>query len=366
MSRLARYKSHRRALQPGTAYHVTGHAHDDERLFSRPLDFIVFLSYVAEAASHFGVVISAFCLMSTHFHLVPEDSRGVLSQFMHRVLSGYASYYNRTRGYRRRGAILDDRFFSSVLDSDAYFRASCAYTHLNPVRTSRPLAATAEEYKWSSAGFVLAPETLTAADFCESLLQEFGGLDALLQGLPPCKSKVAKANRRKRFEALLSGQWLDRSKALWGRSPAQYRQLLEDIVQNNRDGKITEELDIELLKDQQRIVEEWSESLTRECNYTGVEISDSLDIARDICDHMEPIADSQPATSHEMLAYILWRFTSATEKAIGKSMRIGAKLVTEAIDRVRMKRLSSPGWSDLLRRIEWSLRWKLKGGPCRA
>src|SRR5262245_60989099 len=108
-------------------------------LFRSDLDRIVFLSMLAEACDVMGAACHAWTLMSNHIHLVVEDSRGLLSQLMHRVEFCYARYFNDSRPGRRTGPLFEHRYADELVDSPAYFEDACAYVLLNPVRTQTPL-----------------------------------------------------------------------------------------------------------------------------------------------------------------------------------------------------------------------------------
>src|SRR5439155_15163845 len=123
------------SLEPGQLYHVTSRGVNRCDFFHSDLDRILFLAMLAEACLRFGVVCHAVCLMSTHFHFVVEDGRGMLSQLLHRVESGYVRYFNDTRKPRRSGPLVDSRFRAELIDSTDYFEDACAYVFLNPVRT---------------------------------------------------------------------------------------------------------------------------------------------------------------------------------------------------------------------------------------
>src|SRR5690349_14605849 len=61
------------SLEPGQVYHVTNRGVDRCDIFHSDLDRVLFLSMVAEACVLYGAVCHAFCLMTTHWHVVIED-----------------------------------------------------------------------------------------------------------------------------------------------------------------------------------------------------------------------------------------------------------------------------------------------------
>jgi putative transposase len=87
----------------------------------------------------------AFCLMSTHYHVVFRARRLDLSQGCNRLNWHYASYFNRR--HDRFGHVFAERFASRVIESEEYLYDACAYVLLNPVKAG--LCARIDEWPWS-------------------------------------------------------------------------------------------------------------------------------------------------------------------------------------------------------------------------
>ncbi|OHA60992.1 MAG: hypothetical protein A2556_02220 [Candidatus Vogelbacteria bacterium RIFOXYD2_FULL_44_9] len=102
------------------------------------------------------VEILAYCLMPNHFHLlVKEITKGGISLFMQKVLTGYGMYYNAK--HSRTGPLFEGRFKAQHVDSDEYLEYLLAYIHLNPIKTK-------DEESWSGKKIVdpvLAKEFLS-------------------------------------------------------------------------------------------------------------------------------------------------------------------------------------------------------------
>jgi len=83
------------------------------------------------------VDISAYCLMTNHYHLlIREKKQGGISKFMHKFSTGYMMYMNQR--YKRSGALFEGRFKAKHVDSDRYLAYLVAYIHLNPVKNVEP------------------------------------------------------------------------------------------------------------------------------------------------------------------------------------------------------------------------------------
>jgi REP element-mobilizing transposase RayT len=56
----------------GAFYHVTSRGNERKDIFRSRRDREKFLDYLASAVERYGAVIHAWCLMSNHYHLLPE------------------------------------------------------------------------------------------------------------------------------------------------------------------------------------------------------------------------------------------------------------------------------------------------------
>lgn len=130
---------------PNGVYHVTARGVDRSAIFRDDLDRRLFLTLLAESAERFAWHCHAFCLMSTHYHLVLESLRTHLSAGLHRLHGLYAQRFNKR--HERTGHLFGDRFHAWVLDDEDHFRETCRYVLLNPVRAG--LCERASDWPWS-------------------------------------------------------------------------------------------------------------------------------------------------------------------------------------------------------------------------
>jgi REP element-mobilizing transposase RayT len=89
--------------------------------------------------------LHAFCLMTTHMHLVVETPHPDLSRGMQRLLSVHAQEFNRR--WHRFGHLFADRFSARLIEDDAYLEDVCRYVLDNPVTAGVVAAAT--DWPWS-------------------------------------------------------------------------------------------------------------------------------------------------------------------------------------------------------------------------
>lgn len=76
------------------------------------------------------VEILAYSLLDNHFHLLlKQTAPDGISKFMHRLGSGYTTYFNLK--HNRSGSLFQGPFKAKHIDSDAYLAHVTAYVHAN-------------------------------------------------------------------------------------------------------------------------------------------------------------------------------------------------------------------------------------------
>jgi REP element-mobilizing transposase RayT len=133
---------------------------DGQPIFRNDDDRIAFLAYLEKAVRRFGWVISAWVLMSNHFHIIIETPNRNLSKGMQWVKGSYAIRFNRR--HKRRGHLFEGRFKAHLIEDGLYRAEALRYVVLNPVRAK--MVERPEDYVWSSyratAGLEAAPAWL--------------------------------------------------------------------------------------------------------------------------------------------------------------------------------------------------------------
>ena len=127
----------------------------------------------------FGVILSetktscyAWALMPNHFHLLLRTGSIPISTVMRRLLTGYATWFNRR--HRRYGHLFQNRFKSILCQEDSYFLELVRYIHLNPLRAG--LVKDIDElgrYKYSGHSVLIGKMKKRWQD-TESVLKMFG------------------------------------------------------------------------------------------------------------------------------------------------------------------------------------------------
>jgi putative transposase len=125
---------------------VTTRGVASEPIFRDDDDRRLFLGLLAEAGQRDSWRCYAFCLMSTHYHLIVETTVARLSRGLQRLNGVYAQRVNRR--HARRGHLFGDRFHAWVIADEDHLRAASHYLLQNPVRAG--LCAKADDWPWSA------------------------------------------------------------------------------------------------------------------------------------------------------------------------------------------------------------------------
>lgn len=140
----------------GEYYHIYNRGNSKQKIFRDKEDYLRFIAllYIANTSDKFNIYdlkkyansdiyekeksdslvgIGSYCLMPNHFHiLITEKVEGGISNFMQKLSTAYAMYYNKK--YERSGSLFEGKFKSKHIDKDNYFKYLFSYVHLNPIK----------------------------------------------------------------------------------------------------------------------------------------------------------------------------------------------------------------------------------------
>ena len=100
---------------------------------------------LAAQGRHFESAYDAYCVMSSHFHLLVRTPLARLSAGMHWLNGAYAQRFNRRWG--RVGHLFQNRFGAWVMRDEQHWQNTCRYILENPVKAG--LCEFAEDWPWS-------------------------------------------------------------------------------------------------------------------------------------------------------------------------------------------------------------------------
>ena len=108
----------------GATYHVFSRGNRREKVFRSEDDYAAFEGIMLEAMRWSGVQLFNWSQMPNHFHFNVETPDGNLSEFMQRVQTRFAKYFNRAN--RFGGACLSGALWSAAGRSGKPFPGNCA------------------------------------------------------------------------------------------------------------------------------------------------------------------------------------------------------------------------------------------------
>jgi putative transposase len=132
----------------GALYHVTARGNDRKPIVLDDADRIRWLRLRSCCEQSHGWKCHAWCLLSTHFHLLVETSTANLAAGMHWLNHVYAKTFNRR--HDREDHVFGRRYASKLITSDEQLVAVVRYIALNPVKAG--LAADPAEWPWCNYG----------------------------------------------------------------------------------------------------------------------------------------------------------------------------------------------------------------------
>jgi len=132
-----------------TWHHVMNRGIARRTLFEHGQDMEVFQEQLGAAGERGEVEVHAYCMLSTHFHLLVRSPQGELGRAMQRVQTEYSRWFN--RGRRRDGSLVRGRYLSKPVESIHYRHAVVDYIDRNAVAAG--LVPRACDYPHGSARF---------------------------------------------------------------------------------------------------------------------------------------------------------------------------------------------------------------------
>ena len=175
---------------PGAVHHVLVRGINHAAIFRDDDDRSRFLGKLSACLQLVPLACFAWALMPNHIHLFVRSNGGRLTALMHRLLTGYAGYFNHR--HHRVGYLLQDRFKSILCDEKASFRKLVRYIHLNPLKAGLVKDIwELNRYPWCGHSVILGNQRADWQDV-ETVLALFGRtrgealkayMDYLLEGL---------------------------------------------------------------------------------------------------------------------------------------------------------------------------------------
>jgi putative transposase len=160
-------------------YHVSTRGNRKQEIVRDARDCLRLRAILREVVLRRDWACFAYCFMRNHYHLVVRCPAPDIAKGMREINHLVALTFNRRYGYQ--GHLFERRYWSELIETDAYLLNTIRYIALNPVRAG--LAAKPEDWPWSSypgsVGFVPA--------------DDFVALDELLKMFAPIRERAQHA-----------------------------------------------------------------------------------------------------------------------------------------------------------------------------
>jgi putative transposase len=138
-----------RATAGGLVYHGLNRGVGRMRLFRKAADFAAMEQVLEEAIQRTRTRLLAYCLMSTHWHLLlwPRED-GELSEVMRWLTVTHTQRWHANRHTSGTGPIYQGRFKSFPVESDDHLLTMARYVERNPLRAN--MVEHAADWQWCS------------------------------------------------------------------------------------------------------------------------------------------------------------------------------------------------------------------------
>lgn len=131
---------------PGAWYHVMNRGRRSEEIFFDKEDYVAFCELLKESIEIWNIRVSAYCLMTNHYHLLIQTPEGNLSRCMRHINGVYTQRFNKR--HHVDGSLFRGRYKAMLVEDSPYLLQLVKYIHRNPLRAG--LVKNVDEYKWSS------------------------------------------------------------------------------------------------------------------------------------------------------------------------------------------------------------------------
>jgi len=120
-----------RVIDATFPYHVNSEGNNGGAIVFDWPDVENYMDELDRVATAYRWEVWSWCLMTTHHHLVVRAPEGAVSAGMQVLNGNHSRRTNRRHGWS--GHLFENRFFSKVVDSDAYAVRANVYVVRNPV-----------------------------------------------------------------------------------------------------------------------------------------------------------------------------------------------------------------------------------------
>ena len=157
---------------PCALHHIIARGIERSKIFREDADYEDFLRRLGLLLLETETKCFAWALIPNHFHLLLKTGNVPIATLMGRLLSGYATGFNRR--HQRNGHLFQNRYKSILCQEDTYLKELVRYIHLNPLR-ARLVGdiAALNDYPYSGHGSIMGKQE-NEWQTTDSILEIFG------------------------------------------------------------------------------------------------------------------------------------------------------------------------------------------------
>ena len=134
-------------------------------IFEDDMDYKYYIKLMREYSGEMGITVCAYCLMANHVHILLRYAGKELPQFMQKLNSKYAAYFNEK--YDRVGHLFQGAYRMENVDEAEYFLTVTRYIIQNPEKAG---ICKAFDYRWSSLYHYDSPENFVDISIATNML----------------------------------------------------------------------------------------------------------------------------------------------------------------------------------------------------
>ena len=128
-------------------YHVYNRGAHSKAIFMEEENYRYLVSLVERSSERYSTIVSAYCLMPNHYHLVLRQKQGgSIGSFLKATFNSYTQAINKRFG--TSGTLFQGQAKIKHITMDSYCLRVIPYVHLNPV--SAKLVSSPDEWEFSN------------------------------------------------------------------------------------------------------------------------------------------------------------------------------------------------------------------------
>lgn len=137
-----------RVWHPNMFDHVVMRGNNRQNIYNSTDDVRELIRVFHYAYMKHPFTLTAYCIMSNHYHLLIRSSEVPLGKVMALINRRYTDYYKKKYNYT--GTLYEGRYYAKMVETPYSLLRTSRYIHRNPVETKIPMVEQLTDYPHSS------------------------------------------------------------------------------------------------------------------------------------------------------------------------------------------------------------------------